>query len=349
MPAGADTWCVGTHERFPLGRPGGLDAGGLGRRAWPFLGLMAVGFVAIPLPPESGEPAVIVAAGVALALVVLSAATVPWGRIAAAYQVLPMLGCLVVVGLLRDSEGGAVSGVGPMALVPVFWCAMYGSRGQLVVVLAGVAAVFAVPAAMIGSPHYPVTEWERAILWSVSGLVFGLAVQSLVARIREQAQQLAALADTDPLTGLANRRLWDEAVLREAARARRLGEPLCVALLEVDGFKRLSDVHGVPAADRFLRKLATRWSAQLRNIDVLARVDGDRLGLLLPGLHLSEAETVAARLQSVVPNEQAVSVGLVVTDGREHPGDLVVRADEELSGAKRTRAVASSSAHPQPS
>src|SRR5215211_8419539 len=71
---------------------------------------------------------------------------------------------------------------------------------------------------------------------------------------------------TEPLTGLANRRGWDEQLARELARARRSGEPLSVALLDVDDFKAFNDAHGHQPGDRLLLEAAAAWNGQLRDV-----------------------------------------------------------------------------------
>jgi hypothetical protein len=101
----------------------------------------------------------------------------------------------------------------------VLWCALYGTRRQLSAVIAEVAAIFVVPRVLVGAPRYPVTEWERAIIWPLTGLVVGLTVQELVSRIKHQAEQLKELAGTDALPGRA-KRTWDDS-LAPRARARK--------------------------------------------------------------------------------------------------------------------------------
>lgn len=100
--------------------------------------------------------------------------------------------------------------------------------------------------------------------------------------LSEQVRVLARLARSDPLTGLANRRGWDEQLARELARARRSGEALSVALLDLDDFKALNDAHGHQAGDRLLLEAAAAWYGQLRDVDILCRWGGDEFAVLLP-------------------------------------------------------------------
>ncbi len=318
---------------------GGFARPGLIPRATPFLALVLAGFLVIPLPPDD-HPGPLFAAGALLLLVISGIVVAPWGRLPAWAQVLPMLAFLGVVALLRGAEGGSVSAEAPLALVPVFWCALYGTRRQLGVVIAGMALMFVVPRLVIGDPHYPVTEWERAGIWSLTGLLMGLTVQSLVARIKRQAVLLKELAGTDALTGVANRRTWDESLALEIERSMRSHEPLALVLLDLNGFKAYNDVHGHPAADRFLKETTSAWTAALRPTDTLARLGGDEFGLLLPGLGSDEADAVVKRLEELVPGGQTFSAGLIETDGSERPEELLVRADAALYRLKSTRAGA---------
>jgi diguanylate cyclase (GGDEF)-like protein len=313
---------------------GGLDRRGLSQRAAPFMALILAGFLVVPLPGsgDGAEPTLL--AGVVFIGMVVSVVVAPWKRLPEWAQVLPMLSCLVVVALLRDAEGGAVSSESALALVPVFWCALYGTPRQLGVVIAGVALVFIVPRLLIGTPNYPVSEWERAVIWTLTGLLMGLTVQGLVARIKRQADQLKELAGTDALTGLANRRTWDEALAREIERARRAPEPLVLVLLDLNGFKAYNDLHGHPAADRFLKEMASAWVGALRPTDTLARLGGDEFGLILPGLSTTEAKAVVERLRELVPGGQSFASGLIETNGTESTEDVLVRADEVLYASK---------------
>jgi diguanylate cyclase (GGDEF)-like protein len=332
----------GRNHLVPVGPEhdlGGLNRRGLRRRATPFVALILAGFLVLPLPPVD-HPAPLLAAGTLFLALLVSAALLPWQRLPGWVQVLPLLACLAVVALLRDAEGGAVSPEAALALVPVIWCALYGTRRQLGALIAGMALMFIVPRVFVGGPEYPVTEWERAFIWPLTGLLMGLTVQGLVARIKRQADQLKELAGTDALTGLANRRTWDEALAREIGRVKRGIAPLVLVLLDLNGFKTYNDVHGHPAADRFLKEMASAWAGALRPTDTLARLGGDEFGLILPSLSTTEAQAVVERLKELVPGGQTFASGLVETDGAESIEDVLVRADAVLYASKTHRARA---------
>jgi diguanylate cyclase (GGDEF)-like protein len=145
---------------------------------------------------------------------------------------------------------------------------------------------------------------------------------------------LAAQARTDPLTGAANRRSWDEQVDRELAQAQRSGEPLTVALIDVDHFKAYNDTYGHAAGDVLLRDLVTALGAELRIGDVIARLGGDEFALALPGCDLQQARTLASRLLRVVPSAQTTSIGLTQAGTHDTPRALGGRADRALYAAK---------------
>jgi len=94
----------------------------------------------------------------------------------------------------------------------------------------------------------------------VEQIISLLAAESTVAIERaELLTRLERAARTDDLTGLPNRRAWDEYLTRELAHAKRLGTPLCVAILDLDHFKEYNDRHGHQAGDRFLKQAAAAW------------------------------------------------------------------------------------------
>jgi diguanylate cyclase (GGDEF)-like protein len=161
-----------------------------------------------------------------------------------------------------------------------------------------------------------------------------LLLEQLVDRVEHSAQlsELEVMARTEELTGLPNRRAWDEALPRELARARRNGLPLCVALLDIDHFKEYNDEHGHQAGDALLREAATRWRAALRTSDFLARFGGDEFIALLPDCTVEQGIGLAERLRDASP--RPASVGLAQWSGTGSGDELVKRADAALYSAK---------------
>src|SRR5215203_2114054 len=137
------------------------------------------------------------------------------------------------------------------------------------------------------------------------------------AALSAEVRALARLARTDPLTGLANRRGWDEQLSRELARAQRSAAALSIALLDLDDFKSFNDAHGHQAGDRLLVEAAAAWRGQLREVDVLCRWGGDEFAVLLPDCSASEAVEVIARLGPATPSLRSCAAGVAAWDGRE--------------------------------
>ena len=160
-------------------------------RAAPFLGAGLLPFATLPLPPSIGSPALVIAAALLSALIVVAAMYAPWQRLPQVAQVVPPMTYFVVIALLRDAENGA-SGYTPLAMLPLFWLALYGTRLQLGIAIAGVISVFFAPLVLIGAPQYPVSEWRRAILWVAMAALVGFTVQRLVNQLRDRAAESIA-------------------------------------------------------------------------------------------------------------------------------------------------------------
>jgi diguanylate cyclase (GGDEF)-like protein len=156
-----------------------------------------------------------------------------------------------------------------------------------------------------------------------------------IAALRQEVGELGRLARTDPLTGLANRRGWDEQLDRELAQARRSGRPVSVALLDIDDFKGFNDAHGHPAGDRLLVAAAAAWQGQLRDGDVLCRWGGDEFAALFPDCSEGAAHEIITRVTSTTPDLQSCAAGVATWDGAETSDELVWRADAELLTQKR--------------
>jgi diguanylate cyclase (GGDEF)-like protein len=133
---------------------------------------------------------------------------------------------------------------------------------------------------------------------------------------------------------VANRRAWDDELPMELARAARSGQPLCVALLDLDHFKAYNDQHGHQAGDRLLKAAAAAWQGRLRKTDLLARYGGEEFAVLLPDCGPAAAIEIAERLRTAQP-EGTCSIGVAAWDGQEEATGLVARADRALYAAKK--------------
>lgn len=167
------------------------------------------------------------------------------------------------------------------------------------------------------------------------GLVQLLAAEAGLAITRaEMGQRLADEARTDPLTGLANRRVWCERFAVERERAGRRGEPLALAMLDLDHFKDFNDRFGHRAGDDMLCQVSRAWAAAIRPTDLLARLGGEEFGVLLADTDLDTAAQVMERLRTAVPLDQTASIGVVLWADGEDSDATMQRADEALYDAK---------------
>jgi diguanylate cyclase (GGDEF)-like protein len=154
---------------------------------------------------------------------------------------------------------------------------------------------------------------------------------------------LARLALTDQLTGLPNRRAWEEALQRELSRADREGNPVCVAVIDLDEFKAFNDEHGHQAGDALLSEAARAWQGQLRASDLLARYGGEEFAAVIPAWPLETAVAIVERLRLATPAGLTASAGLASWNRAETAEELFGRADGALYEAKqrgRNRTVA---------
>jgi diguanylate cyclase (GGDEF)-like protein len=150
------------------------------------------------------------------------------------------------------------------------------------------------------------------------------------------------LAHYDPLTGLCNRVLFSELVLRELAVAQRSGESFAILAIDLDGFKAVNDMHGHAAGDAVLKEAAQRMASAVRVSDIAARLGGDEFAVLLIGADRENARPVADALVDCLSQPYpgirvavSASVGVAVfpQSGMALP-QLLERADAALYKAK---------------
>jgi len=203
----------------------------------------------------------------------------------------------------------------------------------------GVSSVLFQPVLQEGSPiGVLITYWREAIASldpEVAQTVALISAEASIAIERAQLMdRLERAARTDDLTGLLNRRAWDEYLEREISRARRSGAPLCVAFLDLDRFKDYNDGFGHQAGDRLLKQAAAAWGERLRDTDLLARYGGDEFAVALLDCELEEAVELLERLREATPEDESSSAGVVCWDRRESASELITRADRLLYAAK---------------
>ena len=183
------------------------------------------------------------------------------------------------------------------------------------------------------------------IVLSSMAMVGVLAIRAQ-ARATRAAADLHRIANTDALTGLANRRCFFEALEAEAERSEQSDAPLWVTILDIDRFKRINDSHGHPAGDEVLRSVAAIVRQAIRSSDLVGRIGGEEFGVLMPKTTRAQAEMVSERLRLAVANtpfelpsgkviEVTLSAGLAVRAKGEDSTHLLSRTDIALYMAKK--------------
>ncbi|MEZ5456288.1 MAG: GGDEF domain-containing protein [Lysobacteraceae bacterium] len=183
--------------------------------------------------------------------------------------------------------------------------------------------------------------WMRRRLRRILGDTGALdaLVKQRLAQLESTNQRLRTLSETDALTGLANRRHFDE-VLRDAlARALLVDRPLAVLMLDVDHFKAYNDTYGHLAGDDILRSIGAELRSAIRNDTLAARYGGEEFALIAPA-GTREANDLAERLRKRIESQVGVtaSIGVACFDVRRDADEaaLIARADQALYHAKRT-------------
>ena len=175
-------------------------------------------------------------------------------------------------------------------------------------------------------------------------------VEEKTVELRRANDDLLRLSSTDPLTGLANRRVFDRALKRECARLKRTGVAVSLIFLDVDHFKALNDSAGHQRGDEYLVLLSTELTRiARRTTDVAARCGGEEFAMILPGTGAADAAHIAELVRSAISDLRlphtasptsailTVSVGVATAtpDWPDTPAELVAAADQALYAAKR--------------
>lgn len=181
-----------------------------------------------------------------------------------------------------------------------------------------------------------------AVRWRLSSLKRNEL--RLLKLVSEQTTELQMLARQDALTGLANRRAFDEALQHAFQRSQRTQTTLCLAIVDVDHFKRVNDTLSHAVGDEVLRRIAAVLKQQCRAVDLLARWGGEEFVILLPDTPLNEAEEVCQRLRLKIEQldlrdisptlHMTISIGLTTNHKLALP-QILLSADKALYQAKR--------------
>ncbi len=222
-------------------------------------------------------------------------------------------------------------------------------EGLTLAILLCVSA-FASGPIMLDDPEMLASHWRVCAM-----TVLALVLSAVSGYMREYALRehfllrrfLSWQANHDPLTGLGNRRTFEEHLSRTLAYAQRHRDFLCLAVLDVDSFKQYNDHYGHPQGDRILQQVAKLINSYARRpLDLSARIGGEEFSLLLYGANIESALNRLEKLRSELSNLNiphvgsletgniTLSIGLALASSIDTPATLVKRADDLLYAAK---------------
>ena len=228
---------------------------------------------------------------------------------------------------------------------PVLWCAyFFGARGS-VLIIAWLGLVHGLAVVSLSGDASTIDRWLDVM---VSMSIVAAVVQALSTRNRELLDRSVAEARTDKLTGLLNRRGFEERAPAQLERARRGGEPISVATFDIDYFKRINDEWGHERGDRVLTALGDVFRAETREVDLVARMGGEEFTAVLARADIDKAMAYAERVRArfakidIGTGPLTISAGVTSTRAPDGTDELLLAADSALYEAKcsgRDRAV----------
>jgi GGDEF domain-containing protein len=215
----------------------------------------------------------------ACAFMAVVMATVPWQRVHPAWLLTPAsVAAAVIAAAIQNMDGGREVYDGFFLYLAL--SAGYFLPARYVRIIVGIIAVASAVPLLLDSSSESIVRW--AYVAAGNGVV-AVVVRASRVRVRAYAAEVRKLALQDQLTGVLNRRGFEERAGAEIARARRSERDLALIYLDLDGFKRVNDNLSHAAGDRVLRRAALAMAGVLRGEDVLARMGGDEFVVLLDG------------------------------------------------------------------
>ena len=249
------------------------------------------------------------------------------------------LGAALIAASLATTEGHGDGAV--LYIWPVLWVSYFFGRRGSVLIVAWVGVVHGLALLSMSSNPAGIDRWLDVMV--TVGIVAAV-VEYLAEHNRKLVASLSAEARVDKLTGVLNRRGFDERVEVELERSRREGSPVAMVSFDIDHFKRVNDEWGHDAGDRVLTRLGSVLRDQSRGTDVVARLGGEEFAALLPDSGIDGARDYAERVRAdftagdypgLDPPRLTVSAGVVAAVAPEHPEALLHAADSALYAAKR--------------
>jgi diguanylate cyclase (GGDEF)-like protein len=231
----------------------------------------------------------------------------------------------------------------PPSTTPAIRQRRYRGDSYMAVPLRSGASVLGVVSVTEPEQNRPFTRQDLAVLRAYA---VPAALALLGESLRDQAADLAHLATVDALTGISNRRHFDERLTEEIQRSRREHGELALLMIDIDDFKALNDARGHQSGDAVLRDVADILRRSIRSFDVCARYGGEEFAILMPGASASTAYQIAERIRRHTESHfsdnwryaagvrPTLSIGVSNATGETSGAALVATADAALLWAK---------------
>jgi diguanylate cyclase (GGDEF)-like protein len=247
------------------------------------------------------------------------------------------LGVILIAYALSATTGAGDGAV--LYMWPVLWTTFFFGRRGAVSIVAWIGIAHATTLLLLpASSSYP-GRWVDVM---VSVSVVAVVILTLVHRNDLLLDRLAEEARTDSLTGLLNRRGFEERATLELAHARREERVVSVVTFDIDYFKRINDEWGHEVGDRVLARIGRLLAGESRDIDVTARFGGEEFVVLLPGCSSADAHLFAERVRGALESEGSeglptvrMSAGVLAAVAPPSLDVMVHGADSALYSAKR--------------
>ena len=204
-----------------------------------------------------------------------------------------------------------------------------------------------IAATAIWPPAYSTTQLDPVqALYTSLGFALGLAeaVAIIWLGMAAQRDRLQIMATTDSLSGLMNRRAFDQVLKRELAYAERRNEPVALLMIDIDHFKEINDMFGHQMGDEVIRRISRLLSINTRTMDAVARYGGEEFAMILRGMQSAQAQSIAERLRTQIeamaglpdPLRVTASIGITVACPGDTVASVLKRSDRALYASKHT-------------
>jgi diguanylate cyclase (GGDEF)-like protein len=281
---------------------------------------------------------------------------IPWYKASLTGHAVAVALLQPLVGAALWLTGGAGSYMAPVLVLPMLYVAYFFPPRLAWPLAALEIGTYASPLLTDGGPHHLLPQ--RTLGYGVAYVAVVCTIQFLKRRLVDAERHQRTMARQDPLTGLANRRAFDEALTAALAAdrgaARRADDRdgrFALLLADVDAFKQINDRFGHTTGDRVLREIAAHFCAEVRSGDCVARIGGDEFAVVAPGAGPGAAERLADALRAaaarVSPGEGEVSITVSWAVHPDHgPGReaLMRTLDQDLHAGKDARRAVANAA-----